>query len=328
MPATSSNNGINRSVSLGGSYPRSEALVKASWNFDKGLLPEDQLARVRGTHAQTVIKLQRSLGLAPLSNGLLAWHDLFRPVLESTEAFAVGGLVRLFETNKFLRQPIVRKPFPKEAPSLPAYAFEEVPPNPTAWKAILPSPYWLARAALDETRSPPADLALRVATHLNGLARRLEKDGFGHIQFNEPSLLYESTPDLPIAEQALERAVHGLKAPTTLNFPNGNAAPHFEWLLRLPSTFVGIDFVETSVEELPNEPISRGLFAQVVDSQESRVEGRDELRSLADAIERRLRPPQIAYSHTWDLEFVPHEVAQRKLQALGTLVTQTDVIAR
>src|SRR5688572_12241327 len=96
-----------RTVALSGSYSRREDLVKATWDFDKGLLDAAGLDRVRLAAAKETVEIQARFGASPVTDGNLTWQDTFRGVVESSAGFQVGGVTRLFETNKFYRQPIL-----------------------------------------------------------------------------------------------------------------------------------------------------------------------------------------------------------------------------
>lgn len=318
---------MTRTLTLSGAFPRGEELVKATWNQDKGLATPADVDRIRRAAIDGLVRLQQRLGFEPLTNGNLGWQDLFRPLLESCPSFQVGGLQRLFETNKFYRQPVLRAPLPKAPPALPAYVTEGLAAR-TPWKAVLPSPYWFGAALLDETGLGRAEATRALARHLNGIGKALERAGCAQLQFNDPALFYENEPDLDLAREAFGILLAGFKVPTTLNFPNGDAAPHLAWALQLPTTAIGIDFVETPVDELKAQRLDRNLQAQVVDSQESRLEEPGALAELVARIESRLKPPALALTHTWDLDFVGDVVAVRKLEALGTLVAKQGVIAR
>lgn len=318
---------LTRNLTLSGAYPRAEALVKATWNSDKGLLSQAGLEKVRGAETRRVVELQQRLGFSPATNGQLGWQDAFRPLIEENPAFEVGGLQRLFETNKFYRQPILRGPLAAQAGNLPASVLEGLEKTRTPWKANLPSPYWFGRATALENGQNQKDATFAIAAYLNAVARDLEDQGAKEIQFNEPDLFYQAQPDLDLAQAALNRALEGLHVPTTVAFPNGDAGPHFDWALKVPATTIGIDLIETSIEELPRKPIPLRLQAQIVDSQESRLETEEELVETVSTLESTLHPKGLVLTHTWDLDFVSDEVAQKKLQVLSTLVSPRKVVA-
>lgn len=313
---------MNAPVVLSGLFPRREDFVKATWDSDKGLLGPDRLDAARLDDVRALVTLQERLGFAAATDGNLSWQDAFRGVVENHPAFEANGLVRLFETNKFYRQPVLKAtPTPRPQTLEPHFLLERVRTR-LPKKAILPSPYWFARAAHRPTGQPVAQAGEVVARYLNGVARWLEKEGYAHVQFNDPLLFYEREPDLQLAAALYETVLAGLHATTIVNFPNGNAARHLAWAAALPARFVGIDFVETHIEDLKAPKARLRLLAAVVDSQESLVESEAHLRRLVDAIEKRLRPDELHLTHTWDLEFLPTRVAVQKLELLSRVVAR------
>lgn len=309
---------MNVHTSLCGSYPRKEELVKATWNFDKGLTKANELRTLQEASAREVIEMQKRLGFSPIVDGLLAWQDQFRPLVETSPSFEVGGVTRLFETNRFFRQPLLHK-----EPKLDWTKLETWFPHTNFagenWKAILPSPYWFARVAQDNVYKDEQKFGYALADYLNQVAKKLEKAGYAEIQFQEAMLFYESKPDVGFANELLTRAVADLKVPTVANFINGDAAPHHSFLQTVPTTAIGIDFVETLPEKIPPRLQGKNLVAQVVNAQESLLETPKEVQDLIKRIDTRLKPARLTATHTWDLEFIPHEVAQKKLEVLATL---------
>jgi 5-methyltetrahydropteroyltriglutamate--homocysteine methyltransferase len=85
--------------------------------------------------------VQEQAGLDLLSDGMLGWQDLFRPLAEGVDGLDARPLTRFLDTNTFYRavlvdgEPHLRAPLPP--PDLPA----------GRWLGTLPSPYAFARAA-------------------------------------------------------------------------------------------------------------------------------------------------------------------------------------
>lgn len=312
-------------ATISGLCPRREDLVKATWNFDKGLLSRDELAKLQAECTKELIDAQRKLGFRPLTDGLVAWQDQFRPLIEATTGYEVGGVTRLFETNRFYRQPVLNA-----APKLDAKKLRAAFPAASTirsqeWKAILPSPYWLTRATLDNHFHQEAAVGHAVAGVLHDAAKKLASEGFQTIQFQEPALFYEKSPDVGFANELFAAATKGVNATTIANFPNGDAAPHQSFLQTVPVDVIGIDFIETSPEKLPARLQGKNILAQVVNSQESRLEPAAELEALVTRVKTKLKPEHLWVTHTWDLEFVPHEVALRKLEVLASVREQKKV---
>jgi len=123
---------------LHGLYPRSEALVAATRDVDRGR----QLPRVveaqRDVDRAEIVALQRDAGLTLVSSGFLSWADLFRPLVDACPGLATGPLVRWFDNNTFVRTPVVRGPLELD---LDLFAVERTDVG------LLPGPYTFSRMA-------------------------------------------------------------------------------------------------------------------------------------------------------------------------------------
>src|SRR6185369_11078963 len=127
-----------------GIYPRSEALVQATRDLERGRTSPEAVAEQEQRDFQELVSVQRAAGLSFLSDGMLAWQDLFRPLADAAEGLDARPLTRFLDTNTFYRavlvggEPHLVTPLP--APDLPA----------GEWVGTLPSPLAFARAARDE----------------------------------------------------------------------------------------------------------------------------------------------------------------------------------
>src|SRR6202162_1787649 len=143
---------MNVESSLTGSFPRSESLVAATRDLDRGRTTPEAVEELYRRTESEVLALEERLGLSPATGGYLRWPDLFRPFAETWRGFTVGPLTRWFETNTFFRQPILHAPPERVAGTIGKWlptpgAKGGAPPR----KAILPGPYTFS--GLLETRS-------------------------------------------------------------------------------------------------------------------------------------------------------------------------------
>ena len=127
-----------------GIYPRSEALVQATRDLERGRTSPKAVAEQGERDFQELVSVQRAADLSFLSDGMLGWQDLFRPLAEAAEGLDARPLTRFLDTNTFYRgvlvdgEPRLRNPLPP--PDLPD----------REWIGTLPSPLAFARAARDE----------------------------------------------------------------------------------------------------------------------------------------------------------------------------------
>src|ERR671911_561915 len=97
-----------------GIYARSETLVQATRDLDRGRTTEAAVQDQREADLRSFLDAQREAGLDYLSDGLLNWQDIFRPFDEAARGLEPGPLTRFLNTNTFYRAPAVTE----EAPTL------------------------------------------------------------------------------------------------------------------------------------------------------------------------------------------------------------------
>jgi 5-methyltetrahydropteroyltriglutamate--homocysteine methyltransferase len=279
-------------------------LIQATRDLDRGRTTPERVAEQLRRDREAFVAAQEAAGFELLSDGLLDWQDLFRPLAESCDGLEARPLTRFLDTNTFFRALIVsgtprlREPIP--APSLPA----------GRWVGTLPSPYALTRAADGATGAQ--ELAGSV------LAPQIEAwaaAGAGLVVLDEPFL-----PREPEGLPELAKAVQELPAtcPLVLRLVFGDAAPLLPGLLELPFAGVGVDFYATSLEALP-ERIEGTLLAGVADVRSSALEDPQLLARFSESLAERAQ--QVLLAPNGDLQFVPEPIAREKVARLGAAAT-------
>lgn len=111
-----------------GIYPRSERVVQATRDIERGRTTQEQVDQAFDSDSEEFLDLQRRAGLDFLSDGLLRWQDLFRPLVEGSEGMEAQVLVRWFDNNSFFRAPDLRGT-PKLT-GLPPWVLQDGIPEP------------------------------------------------------------------------------------------------------------------------------------------------------------------------------------------------------
>jgi 5-methyltetrahydropteroyltriglutamate--homocysteine methyltransferase len=285
-----------------GIYPRSEALVQATRDLDRGrTTPEAVDVQVERDLAE-LVSAQQAAGLDLISDGMLRWQDQFRPLLEGADGLETGALTRFLDTNTFYRAPRATSADPKLS-SPPGERY--VAPLPGPRLVTLPSPFALAKG----TGIPPKVLAQSVLKPaLDGLDVEL-------VVLAEPFLAREEEAELDLLAEALETLAGGPKLALWLEFGDAKNVLD-EGVADLPVEGLGIDFYATHVADVPNG-FDKLLLAGVVDARSSVPE---EPREIAAFVER-LDVERIALVPNGDLQYVSQPVAQEKLARLGKAKT-------
>ena len=289
-----------------GIYPRSEELVQATRDLDRGRTTPEAVEEQVVHDGEACVAAQQEAGLDLLSDGMLRWQDHFRPLLAAADGLETGALTRFLDTNTFFRAPKATT----EAPELGAPLGERfISPVPGPRLVTLPSPFALARG----TGVTPGAMAKGVLKpQLDALDAEL-------VVLAEPFLAHEESPSLDALAEGLEALAGGPRLAVWFVF--GDARPLLEQGLdELPVEGIGVDFYATHLADVP-EGFSKLLLAGVVDVRSSLLEEPRELASFAQRLGERAE--RIALVPNGDLQYVSAQIAREKLARLGAAKTAT-----
>ena len=300
-----------------GMYPRSEAVVAATRGLERGRTSAEDVADAFRADLTELVAVQRQAGLDLFSDGLLRWQDLFRPLVDASPGMDARTLVRWFDNNAFFRAPEVTGSI-SPAGSLPA-VLQDVDGVPEPRVATLPSPYLFSRAAQTDLdrNALMMDLTREI---LAPVARTLAGAGYAVIHLQEPWLAYFGIDDgdwddLEKALSELHDAVGGA-TDVVLHTYYGDVGVVADRLRSLPVDALGVDFVQTDLDELGSN-WEVGLFAGILDGRSSPIESAEGTAEFAVRAAEALQPPTLFVSANCDLEFLPQEIARRKVLRLG-----------
>lgn len=301
-----------------GIYPRSEDVVAATRGLERGRTTQRDVDAAYASDREAFVALQRDAGLDYLSDGLLGWQDIFRPLVRLSGGLTARTLVRWFDNNAFFRAPEVTGELSPSAP-LPSEMEEAIHLVPEPRVATLPSPYYFSRAA--QSNEDRATLMMDLTREvLRPVVEAATSRGFALVHLQEPWMPYFG---MDAAEwDDFEKAIGELRdalandALLVLHLYFGDAAPYADRLRRLPVDAVGIDFVQTDLEALGNR-WETGVLAGVLDGRSSPIESPEGTAEFAVRVADALSPPLLFLSSNCDLEMLPRDVAARKVTRLG-----------
>jgi 5-methyltetrahydropteroyltriglutamate--homocysteine methyltransferase len=286
-----------------GIYPRSEALVQATRDLDRGRTTAEAVDEQVRRDLDELVRVQQEAGLDLLADGMLRWQDLFRPLLEGSDGLEPGPLTRFLDTNSFYRAPTATSGEPRLREPLDE---RYVAPVPGARIVTLPSPYALALG----TGAPAKVLATAVLKpQLDALDAEL-------VVLSEPFLAREGAAGFPELREALDALSGG--PPLALQVTFGDAGELLRnGLAELPVEGIGVDFYATHAADVP-QGLDKLLLAGVVDARSSALEDPQE---IAEFVER-LGVERIALVPNGDLQYVSEPIARQKLARLGAVRTR------
>ena len=283
-----------------GLYARSEALVQATRDLDRGRTTPEAVEEQVARDQAELVSAQQDAGLDLLADGMLRWQDHFRPLLEAADGLEPGALTRFLDTNTFYRAPKATT----AVPSLSGRLDERyVAPLPGPRLVTLPSPFALAKGTGVTAGTMAKDVLAPVVESLDA----------GLVVLVEPFFAREEPAELDDLAEALELLSDGPKLAVWFTF--GDARPVLEaGAAELPVEGIGIDFYATHLDDLP-EGFPKLLLAGVLDARSSLLEEPRELAAFANRLGERAE--RIALVPNGDLQYVSEPLAREKVSRLG-----------
>ncbi|HEV2387165.1 MAG TPA: hypothetical protein VGS20_07905 [Candidatus Acidoferrales bacterium] len=325
-----------------GSYPRIgdspelQLLRRTIAGVDRGDRDAGDLAEAESQMTRRAIDEQLAAGLDVVTDGQIRWNDPVSYLAGKLDGVRVNGLLRLFDTNFYFRQPVLaRRPARTRELvvgdfAVASEALKAAGGNGRRLKPVLTGPYTLARLSLAESAEMRA-LEPRVAAYAEALAAEvgaLADAGAAEVQIDEPSILL-FPGDWPLFAQAMgqllrardeaRRRRHTIDLILQVYFHD--CAPLYEKLIGLPVDGVGLDFIYNprlaDLVAQAGSPVPLGLG--VVDGRNTKLERPED---VARQVARML--PRIARARAWlgpscGLEYLPRDRARAKLELLGKI---------
>jgi 5-methyltetrahydropteroyltriglutamate--homocysteine methyltransferase len=283
-----------------GIYPRSEELIQATRDLDRERTTPEAVEEQLQRDFRELVAVQERAGLDLLSDGMLRWQDLFRPLAEASQGLEARPLTRFLDTNTFYRALIVdgepRLREPLAAPDLPA----------GRWLATLPSPFAFAHAANGALTAAKAAEAV-----IGPQIEEYDRAGAARVVLMDPFVARHDGVEEAVA--ALRELPDGVSY--VLHVPFGDASGLVEDLADAPVDAVGIDFYGTPLDAIPQD-FPKEIAAGVVDSRSSALESPEEIAAFAEQLRER-GPAGLSLTVNGDLQFVPERIAREKLALLG-----------
>lgn len=303
---------------LVGALPRSESLMRAYRDYSKGKLSKEPLENLIRMESKEAVEIQLRNNLSPVIDGMLNWHDLLRPFSERLEGIEVGGLARWFDNNAFYKQPIIVNKISWSKPILKNFIFTEHIPLEKL-KVIIPDPYTFSKLSLNRYYKRFEDLVYDVA---EAMAFEISKLSAYQVQLTAPSLVYKklSKDDLELAGNALSIIRKATDAELCLHTCFGSLVNALPDILDFPIDIIGVDMTATSLKELKDYDITKGLSLGAIDARNTLLEDPKDIAELAMKILSSMNLKRLYLSPSCELEFLPRSIAWKKIDCLGRAI--------
>lgn len=303
---------------LSGIHARSEELIDCTRSFEKRRLSKDQLSEAFERDTKKLINLQTKMGFDLISDGMLSWSDPVGPIIECLDGITMGPYSRWFETNTFYRRPIMLDK-PTVRNKMVDSLFYHANGEDYNQLFILPGPYTLSKLS-EKNKSDLEHTMLIYSDALAEVAKRLRINSHSALVLLEPGLVYEYMRPKECLYSGIFEALNPICSKAKQSIVHtffGDAYKVRKLLANLGSTLIGVDFSETSFKILSylKEP---NLAFGILDSLNPIVETPELLTGYMRKIIES-KPEEVAVCPNTDLRFLPRELADRKILALGAI---------
>jgi 5-methyltetrahydropteroyltriglutamate--homocysteine methyltransferase len=308
-----------------GDTPGEQILRRALSQFDRQEITADELERVKDEVTRRVIAEQIEAGCEVVTDGQIRWDDPLTYLARKIKGFRVTGLLRYFDTNTFYRQPICEGEL-ASPDSLVVKDFQfanAVSSVPV--KALLTGPYTFAKLSQDQHYKDFEKFASKLAAFWGEETKRLVQAGATIVQFDEPALLSHKR-EFPLFKRIWEKLAayfpQGLETILFLNY--GDLREIYSEVLGLPVTTLGLDLAGKSEnwKLLRQGRFGKKLLAGIVDARNTKMETEEELREKLEELANLLPGNQFSVSPNYGLEFLPRNVAKKKLSNLSKVARE------
>jgi len=309
-----------------GGYPRCRYLRRVLRDFEQGVASRWEVEEAVTKASAAVIGVQVASGALYVCDGMLDWHDIFRPFVEAWRGVTPGSLLRYFDNNFFYRVPVfVSEPEASHLVLAPRVKRFLPLVEPSKLKVVIPGPVTFTAMAENKTGRSFEELAGRVADLLAEEARKAVEAGAELVQVDEPIL---SDPDVSVdvarlSAELCSRIARAAGAKTSLAVYFGTPSSRvYEAILDAKVDYIAVDLATSparAVELLKSKGF--GGHAPVLGLVDSRSILPDDLGRLSELA----REVLVGYdgevgvtTSTW-LDLVPYQYSVEKTRLLGLL---------
>ena len=312
-----------------GSYPRIgetpelAQLRRTIGAWERKEASADELRAAEDALVRAALADQLEAGLDFVTDGQVRWYDPVSHLAGKLAGIEINGLLRLFDTNFYFRQPVVRGAVKRQdGMVLSEYEFARAHCSKPV-KPVLTGPYTLARSSIVSNGAYKGVEALTEA-YAQALAPEIEalaRAGAELIQIDEPAILKQPA-HLPVLERALAAlAARKGKAQLALHLSFGDPQPLYDRLQKLPVDVLSLDFTYNPkfIEHVASAGSDKLLGLGLVDARNTRLEDAASVAKLTERILSRAKGDACYLTTSCGLEFLPRDRARAKLKLLAQI---------
>jgi 5-methyltetrahydropteroyltriglutamate--homocysteine methyltransferase len=297
--------------------PGGQELRQALHKHDRGELKDSELDAVYDAVTKSAIGELDAAGIDVINDGQIRWDDLLAPFANAWQGVRRGPLERFYDNNTYFRQPTIEGPLSSDGQTLVrAFTYAKAIARHEL-KAAVAGPITFATLAIDKHYASLEDRVLAVADAIAAEVKGLGAAGATLVDVEDPGLAF-GPQHIEVAREAYRRiATAGV--PIALHAYFFPADRILETLASFPLAQIGIDVRSRDTTALRRLDAFKGktVVLGIVDARNTRLETASELGKLAEEALRLVPSDNLWLAPTTGLEYLPHDVASKKLAALA-----------
>ena len=297
--------------------PGGQELRRALHRFDRGEIDATALDEVYDNATRRAIAELESAGIDVVNDGQIRWDDLFEPFARAWQGVARGPLERFYDNNTYFRQPVIERAIVTDGRTLLRELEVAQAAATKQLKVAVCGPLSFATlTAEDRAYRSLEERTLAVADALAAEIRVLGAAGATLVDVEDPAVV--ARPELiGLARAAYERLAKS-NVPLAIQpyfFPADRV---IDQLATFPVAQVGVDLRSRDSDALARlAPLrTRTVVLGVVDARNTRLETEAEVARTVETAAKTLGPDRVWVAPTTALEYLPHDVAKKKLAVL------------
>ncbi|MGH7174084.1 MAG: hypothetical protein ACRELG_27755 [Gemmataceae bacterium] len=310
------------------SYPRigsntdEQALRRAIALREQGRGTDDGVREAEDRLVKLALEDQEKAGLDVVTDGLVRWNDPISHLSAKLDGIRIGGLIRYFDTNFYVRRAVAEgRPTRRRPLVLDEFKWAaERAARPV--KAVLTGPCTFARYSTSSgDGGNRGSLVLPYAEALAAEVAELAAAGAHTIQIDEPCLAkYPS--DLALAREAIP-LIASRKGDAELGVAIffGDVTPIYARLQELPVDALILDFTYSKnlTRAIEAEGSAKRLGLGLIDGRNTKLDDKDSIARQVERMSGRVTADRCYLTTSCGLEFLPRDRAQLKLKHLTAI---------
>jgi methionine synthase II (cobalamin-independent) len=282
--------------------------------FDRKEISTEELENILQANIKRAVDEQVVAGIDIPTDGLIRWTDLFSPFVEVWNGITRRGIHRFYNTNTLYGEPVIEGELKfNSSKTLEDFKFA-LSVNSNV-KAILPGVFTFANACIDNFYKDEKKLREVISENLLQEAKALVASGAKMIEIHDLQLSFGSYQLSEIEE--IYKKFGDLNAKIIVVSYFQNFSSEVIQSLINAKCGVGIDIQKPYSTDFEKNGMI--LQAGIVDSRETKIESAEFLTEQKKKIEDNFADAEeIIYSTSSHVEYLPHEIALKKIGLLKT----------